>query len=75
MAVLVSFIGGSDPIRTEHDGPLLHIMRYYTDIDVIYVYLTKKVSEIHNNPNKNYYRIAFNNFMEKNNRKYDRIQN
>ncbi len=71
MAVLVSFIGGSDPIRTEHDGPLLHIMRYYTDIDVIYVYLTKKVSEIHNNPNKNYYRIAFNNFMEKNNRKID----
>ena len=43
MAVLVSFIGGSDPIRTEHDGPLLHIMRYYTDIDVIYVYLTNLI--------------------------------
>ena len=45
MSVLFSPIGESDPIRNYYDGPLLHILRYYPDIDKIYIFLTGKMKE------------------------------
>lgn len=46
--VLFSPIGNSDPIRQEHDGPMLHIVRHYKPTKV-YLYFTK---EMHANKDK-----------------------
>lgn len=40
--VLVSMIGDSDPIRLAHDGPMLHIARYYQP-SIIYLLLTSRM--------------------------------
>ena len=68
MSVLISCIGGSDPIRSGYDGPILHILRNYNDISCCYFFLSEKINSIHNDENKNYYRIAYNDFCKKNNR-------
>lgn len=43
MSVLFSPVGESDPIRGYYDGPLLHILRNYKDIDKVYAFLTSKM--------------------------------
>lgn len=45
MSILFSPIGESDPIRGYYDGPLLHILRNYPDIDKVYIFLTDKMKE------------------------------
>ncbi|HZJ83111.1 MAG TPA: hypothetical protein VFD57_04800 [Clostridia bacterium] len=40
--ILFSPIGATDPIRQEHDGPLLHILRHYKPHKV-YLYFTKEM--------------------------------
>ena len=47
MNILFSPIGMTDPISTFHDGAMLHICRYY-DIDKVYMYMSKEVTEFHN---------------------------
>ena len=71
MAILISCIGGSDPIRSYYDGPVLNILKYKTDITKAYMFLTKKTNEIHEDKNKNYYRRAYERFCTDNNRKIE----
>lgn len=40
MKVLISFIGGSDPVRDDFDGPMLHIVRHYQP-NYVYLLLTE----------------------------------
>lgn len=40
--VLFSCAGTTDPIRGEHDGPLLHIMRYYRP-ETVFVFITQEI--------------------------------
>ena len=42
--VLLTFAGNTDPTRGEHDGPIIHICRYYKP-DKIYLILTKEMKE------------------------------
>lgn len=42
--VLFTFAGGTDPTRSCHDGPILHICRYYKP-QKIYLVLTKEMAE------------------------------
>ena len=42
--VLLTFAGNTDPTRGEHDGPIIHICRYYKP-DKIYLILTKEMEE------------------------------
>ena len=42
--VLFSCAGTTDPIRGEHDGPLLHIMRHYRPEKVL-IFLTQEIHE------------------------------
>lgn len=46
--VLISGFGTSDPVRTSHDGPLMHIMRHYHP-DIVYIYVTREIH--HQNEN------------------------
>ena len=52
--VLVSPVGGSDPIRNNKDGSLLHICRYYLP-DVVYLYLSHEMYENHVRDNRYVY--------------------
>lgn len=45
MSILFSPIGESDPIRNYYDGPLLHILRTYTDISEVYAFMTKSIQK------------------------------
>lgn len=49
MSILFSPIGESDPIRNNYDGPMLHILRNYSDIDVCYLFLTDKMKKNYDN--------------------------
>ncbi len=49
MSILFSPIGESDPIRNLHDGPMLHILRHYTDIDYCFLFLTKSMESNYDN--------------------------
>ena len=40
--ILFSCLGSTDPVRGEHDGPMLHIARHYRP-DKILWYLTKEM--------------------------------
>ena len=42
--ILFTFVGNTDPTRGEHDGPIIHICRYYSP-DKIYLILTKEMEE------------------------------
>lgn len=42
MKTLISFIGNSDPIRGDYDGPMLHITRHYRP-DKVILLLTKRM--------------------------------
>ena len=42
--ILFTFVGNTDPTRGEHDGPIIHICRYYKP-EKIYLILTKEMEE------------------------------
>lgn len=44
MRILFSCAGTTDPIRGEHDGPLLHILRHYRP-DGVFVFLTQEIKK------------------------------
>lgn len=66
MAILITCIGGSDPIRSYHDGPILNILRYNNNIDKCYLLMSTVVERIHNDVNKDYYRRAFSKLIDRN---------
>lgn len=47
MRVLFTAVGGSDPIKRQLDGPMLHSVRVYKP-DIVYMYLTKRMCEYEN---------------------------
>ena len=47
--ILLTFVGNTDPTRGEHDGPIIHICRYYKP-DKIYLILTKEMEERNEEP-------------------------
>lgn len=42
--ILLTFAGNTDPTRGDHDGPMIHICRYYRP-EKIYLILTKEMAE------------------------------
>lgn len=42
--VLFSPVGSSDPVRSMHDGPLLHIVRHYQP-EAVYLFLSKEMED------------------------------
>ena len=42
--VLVTTVGKTDPIRSEHDGPLLHIVRHYRP-EKVFLILTEEIEQ------------------------------
>ena len=42
--ILFSCVGTTDPIRGEHDGPMLHILRYYRP-ESVYIFLSDEIRE------------------------------
>lgn len=52
--VLLSPIGGTDPIANYRDGSLLHICRVYKP-DVVYLYLSKEMCAFHEKDNRYIY--------------------
>ena len=47
--VLLTFAGNTDPTRGQHDGPIIHICRYYKP-EKIYLILTKEMEERDESP-------------------------
>lgn len=43
--ILFSTLGMTDPIKNDHDGPFLHIMRHYKP-EKVYFFMTKRVCEL-----------------------------
>ena len=56
--ILFSPVGGNDPVssKTEHDGSMLHICRWYKP-DEVYLYLSKEMVERHKADNRYVYCI------------------
>lgn len=49
--ILLSPIGGTDPIKYFHDGSMLHICRHYKP-DVVYLYLSHEMLRFHRQDNR-----------------------
>lgn len=49
--ILFSPIGGTDPIKYQRDGSMLHICRHYKP-DIIYLYLSHEMMEYHRKDNR-----------------------
>lgn len=49
--ILFSPVGKTDPITNFHDGSLIHISRYYQP-EIIYLYMSKEMSEFHHLDNR-----------------------
>ena len=50
--ILIAAVGRTDPIRGEHDGPILHIVRHYRPEAVILILseeIGKEEAEYHHN--------------------------
>lgn len=45
--ILFSCVGTTDPVRGEHDGPMLHIVRHYRP-ETVCLFLTKEIRELAN---------------------------
>ncbi len=73
MAILITCVGTSDPIRGEHDGAVLHILRHNPDITKCYIFYSKSLYEIHKDKNRNYFNKAYNTFCEENNRNIEMV--
>ena len=43
--ILFSCVGTTDPVRGEHDGPMLHILRHYRP-ESVYLFLTSEICEL-----------------------------
>ncbi len=43
--ILFSCVGTTDPVRGEHDGPILHILRHYRPESVL-LFLTPEIREL-----------------------------
>ena len=43
--ILFSCAGTTDPVRGEHDGPMLHILRHYRP-EAVYVFLTPEIRDL-----------------------------
>ena len=43
--VLFSCLGTTDPVRKEHDGPMLHILRHYRP-ESVWLFLTPEIKEL-----------------------------
>ena len=43
--ILFSCIGTSDPLRGEHDGPMLHILRQYRP-ESVWLFLTSEIQSL-----------------------------
>ncbi|MCD7854568.1 MAG: hypothetical protein LUG66_03010 [Clostridiales bacterium] len=71
MRILFSGIGGSDPINSMIDGPMLHCCRVYKP-DVVYLYFTKKMLDTENRDHR--YTWAINKLGEKLNHKFEIIK-
>ena len=51
--VLLTFAGNTDPTRGQHDGPIIHICRYYKP-EKIYLILTKEMEKRDSEPHNIY---------------------
>ncbi|TEB10189.1 CRISPR-associated protein [Pelotomaculum sp. FP] len=60
--VLFSTLGMTDPIKNDHDGPFLHIMRHYKPCKA-YLFMTKRVCELADQDDR--YRLNAANLCEK----------
>ena len=63
--ILLTFAGNTDPTRGEHDGPIIHICRYYKP-DKIYLILTKEMQERDEEPYNIYERAIKENLKDYN---------
>ena len=63
--ILLTFAGNTDPTRGEHDGPIIHICRYYKP-DKIYLILTKEMEERNEKPYNIYERAIKENLKDYN---------
>ncbi|EGQ79708.1 hypothetical protein HMPREF9094_1265 [Fusobacterium animalis ATCC 51191] len=63
--ILLTFAGNTDPTRGQHDGPIIHICRYYKP-DKIYLILTKEMEERDEEPYNIYERAIKENLKEYN---------
>ena len=63
--VLLTFAGNTDPTRGQHDGPIIHICRYYKP-DKIYLILTKEMQERDEEPYNIYERAIKENLKDYN---------
>ncbi len=52
--VLFSTLGMTDPIKNDHDGPFLHILRHYRP-NKVYLFMTKRICELADQDNR--YRV------------------
>lgn len=43
--ILFSAVGSTDPISGQHDGALLHIIRFYRP-DTVYLYMSKEICQL-----------------------------
>ena len=43
--ILFSCVGTSDPVRGEHDGPMLHILRHYRP-ESVYIFVTPEIRQL-----------------------------
>ena len=68
MSILFTPMGESDPIRSCYDGPIFHIIRYYLDIDIIYIFVTEGIKK-----NKEIFNKAFDAFCNKHKRKIELV--
>lgn len=71
MSILFSCVGNTDPFRGYYDGPMIHILRNYREIDKCFIFLTKSMSRIHRE--KNYYQRAIEHVAKIQFRKIDLI--
>ena len=63
--ILLTFAGNTDPTRGQHDGPIIHICRYYKP-DKIYLILTKEMQERDEEPYNIYERAIKENLKDYN---------
>ena len=44
-SILVSVVGRTDPMRSEHDGPIMHIIRHYRPERAV-LFLTEEIEAL-----------------------------
>lgn len=69
MSIFFSCVGNTDPFRNNYDGPMIHILRHYKQIDTCIIFLTDSMAKIHRE--KNYYQRAIQHIEQVQNRNID----